>query len=468
MKPLDHCGVVGIVSNDNVTRFIYFCLRALQHRGQESAGISIYNHYNNKIETKKDMGLVNEVFKLKTIEDLEGKSGIGHVRYSTTGMSELRNAQPIVVSSSIGDIGVAHNGDLINAEILRKELQKKGWAFITTSDSEIIIRLLADQITVTNDIVRAIRNVMGKIKGSYSLTILVENRIYAVRDPFGIKPLCFGRLENGFVTASESAALDAIGAKLIRDVLPGEIIEFKKDGFVSYKAKSAKNKAHCMFEYVYFARADAIIDKKCVYDVRVKIGKKLFEENPLDADIICSVPDSGTSYAIGFSSASKIPFAEGLMKNRFVYRTFILPYQKHRDITVREKLNPIRSVVKGKRVVLVDDSIVRGTTMRKIVKMVRNSGAKEVHVRIGTPPIIAPCYFGIDMKTRDQFIARNEEIPNIAKKIGVDSLGYISIKGLVECIGIKENDLCLGCLTAEYPIKIPGERIRFQKKLDLY
>lgn len=465
MMPQDHCGVVGVVTNEPAVQYIYFCLRALQHRGQESAGISVYN---TRIETKKDMGLVNEVFKTKTIESLQGNCGIGHVRYSTTGTSELRNAQPVVVSSSIGDIGIAHNGDLINAEILRKNLQAKGWAFITTSDSEIIVRLLADQITVTNDIVRAIRNVMKKIKGSYSQAILIKDKIYAVRDPFGIKPLCFGKFENGFVVTSESVALDAIGAELIRDVEPGEIIEFTKNNFVSHGGEPRKNRAHCMFEYVYFARADAVIDKRCVYNVRVKIGKKLFLEHPVNADIVCSVPDSGTSYAIGFASASNIPFAEGLMKNRFVYRTFILPYQKHRDITVREKLNPIRSVVEGKRVVLVDDSIVRGTTMRKIIQLVRNAGATKVHVRIGTPPIIAPCYFGIDMKTRDQFIARDELISNIAKKITADSLGYISIKGLVECIGIKENDLCLGCLTGEYPIKIPGERMRFQKKLDVY
>lgn len=465
MKPQDHCGVVGIISDESVGQLIYFCLRALQHRGQESAGISIFN---SRIETKKGMGLVNEIFKNQIIKSLEGNSSIGHVRYSTTGTSELRNAQPVVVSSSIGDIGIAHNGDLINAEILRRNLQGKGWAFITTSDSEILIRLLADQITVTNDLIRAIRNVMRIIKGSYSITILVKDKIYAVRDPFGIKPLCFGKYENGYVIASETVALDAVGAKLIRDVEPGEIIEFEKDGFISHKGRPKKNKAHCMFEYTYFARADAVIEKKCVYDVRTNIGKKLFEEHPVEADIACSVPDSGTSYAVGFASRSNIPYAEGLMKNRFVYRTFILPYQKHRDITVREKLNPIRSVVNGKRIVLVDDSIVRGTTMRKIVKMVRNAGAKEVHVRIGTPPIIAPCYFGIDMKTRDQFIAREQIISHIAKKIEADSLGYISIKGLVDSIGIRENDLCLGCLTSEYPIKIPGERVRFQKKLDTF
>ena len=463
MKPQDHCGVVGVVSDESVSQILYFCLRALQHRGQESAGISIFNR---TIDTKKGMGLVNEVFKKKTLEYLEGNSGIGHVRYSTTGTSEIRNAQPVVVSTSIGDIGIAHNGDLINADLLRRSLQAKGWAFITTSDSEILIRLLADQITSTNDIVRAMRNVLTKIQGSYSIALLVNDKIYAVRDPFGIKPLCFGKYENGFVIASESVALDAVGAELIRDIEPAEIIEFTKDNYVSHKGKPKKNKAHCMFEYVYFARADAVIDEKCVYDVRVKIGKKLFGEHPVEADIVCSVPDSGTSYAIGMASVSNIPFAEGLMKNRFVYRTFILPYQKHRDITVREKLNPIKSVVDGKRVILVDDSIVRGTTMKKIIQLVRKAGAKEVHVRIGTPPIIAPCYFGIDMKTRDQFIASDTPVQKIAKKITADSLGYISIKGLVECIGKKENDLCLGCLTAEYPVRIPGERVRFQKKLD--
>lgn len=461
----DRCGVVGICSSEPVAPLLYFCLRALQHRGQECSGMAVYDE---SIKCLKGMGLIHEFFNSENLGNLKGKVGIAHNRYSTTGSSEIGNCQPILVSSSYGDIALGHNGDIVNSRFLREELQRVGWAFITTTDSEIIVRMLANELSLTGDIIKAMKNVMKKLVGSYSLALLVDNRVFGIRDPHGIKPLCLGKFEKGYVVASESVALDSIGAELIRDVRPGEMVELREDGIKTHQLFSVKNKAHCMFEYVYFSRPDSIIDGKAVYDVRLNIGMRLYEEQPVDADIICPVPDSGLTYAVGFSRASGITFGDGLMKNKYAWRTFILPYQKHRDLGVREKLNPIRSVLDGKRIVLVDDSIVRGTTMRKIVQMVRKAGAKEVHVRIGSPPIISPCYLGIDMTTRDQFIANQKSVPEIAESISADSLGYISVKGLVEAIGHRYTDLCLGCLIEEYPVPVPGEMLRFQKRLESY
>ncbi len=457
------CGIVGIYSSDVVAPNIYTCLRAIQHRGQESAGIATYD---TNIKCVKGMGLVHEIFDNDKICSLTGSIGIGHVRYSTTGMSKIENAQPVTVTTSVGDIALAHNGDIVNAGLLREELQRQGWAFITDTDSEIIVRLLANEIISVNDLVRALKEVMKKIIGSYSIVILIKNKLLAVRDKFGIRPLCIGKYKKDYIISSESAALDAIDAEFIRDINPGEIIEIDKEGLRSHRAYSEKYPAHCMFEYVYFARSDSVIDGKCVYDVRMNIGKKLAKEHPAKkADIVCPVPDSGTAYAIGFSLASGIPFAEGLTKNRYAWRTFILPHQKYRDVGVKEKLNPIKSLISGKSIVLVDDSIVRGTTMGKIVQMLRNAGAKKVHVRIGSPPIVAPCFLGIDMKTREQFVATKKSVSKIANEIGADTLGYISIKNLVESIGLPYNSLCLGCLTGGYPVAVPGEKLRFQQEL---
>jgi amidophosphoribosyltransferase len=461
------CGIVGIVAKSSVSEKLYTCLRALQHRGQESAGIAIFD---KEIKFIKDMGLVHEVFNNAKLATLVGKVGIGHVRYSTTGLSKLENAQPIVVKSSLGDLAIAHNGDLVNANLLREELQRKGWAFITDTDSEIIVRVLAEELVSTRgNLLRAIEATMKKIIGSYSLVFLVKDRLVAVRDPLAIKPLCLGKLpNNGYVIASESTALDAIDAKFIRDLSSGEIIIFGNNRYKSYKIRSGKYKAHCMFEYVYFARPDALLDGKCVYNVRMEIGKRLAEEHAVEADIVCPVPDSGTAYAIGYSSRSNLPLVEGLIKNRYAWRTFILPSQSSRDIGVKEKLNPVKPLLAGKKVVLVDDSIVRGTTMRKIVTLLKKANAKEVHIRVGSPPIIAPCFLGIDMKTRSQFVAEKRAIRAIAKELNATTLGYISIKGLVDSIGIARENLCLGCLTGEYPIEIPGEKLRFQQRLIQY
>jgi len=461
----EECGVVAI-HGDAAGVKAFYALRVIQHRGQEAAGIAVFN---NGIRCIRGMGLVHEVFSVDKLQSLEGRVAIGHVRYSTTGTSCIENAQPVVVTSVIGDIALAHNGDIVNAVSLREELRNRGWAFITTTDSEIIIRLLANELIKTKDVILALKGMMKALVGSYSLVILAQGRLYAVRDPLGIKPLCLGRIGDTFGVASESVVFDTLdAAEFMRDVNPGEVIEISDAGLRSYTIMNERFKAHCMFEWVYFARPDSTIDGRTCHEVRREIGRILAKEHPADADLVMPVPDSGRMQALGFSEASGIPFNEGLMKNRYIERTFIIPDQKDREINVFLKLNPFKSVIKGKSIVLVDDSIVRGTTMKKIVEVLRKGGAKKVHLRIGCPPIIAPCPLGIDMKTRDQFIAIGKSFNEIARELGADSVGYISIPGLVKAIGKDIRDLCLGCLTAEYPVKIPGEKIRAQERLDTF
>lgn len=444
---------------------IFYALRVLQHRGQESAGIAVYS---NGIKSIRGMGLAHQALRADEIRSLRGEMGIGHVRYSTVGTSSLDNAQPVVMSTNYGDIALAHNGEIVNAEQLREELKKKGWAFATTADSEIIIRLLANDIANTGDPVRSVKNVMSLMNGSYSITLMVDNRVFALRDPYGIRPLCIGRTNEGYAAASESVVFDTLGGEFIRDVEPGELIELLPGEARPVKTGLARGRAHCMFEWVYIARADSCLDGRLVYDVRRKIGQRLAVEQPVEADVVVPVPDSGRSHSMGYAEISGIPYSEGLMKNRYVERTFIMPEQTDRSTGVMLKLNPLKSIIKGKRIVLVDDSIVRGTTMRKIVQLVRSAGAKEVHVRVGSPPIRAPCYFGIDMKTRDQFAATGRSVEEIGKMLTADSLGYVSVEGLVESIGLGASDLCLGCLTGEYPLPVEGEKTRFQKKLDSF
>ncbi len=463
--PQEECGVFAIASVANVSIDIFYALRVLQHRGQESAGIAVYS---NGIKAIKGMGLAHQALKTDDVNNLKGQLGIGHVRYSTVGSSNLENAQPIVVSTNYGDIALAHNGEIVNADKIMDELKKKGWAFITSSDSEIAVRLLANDIANTGDPVRSLKNLMSMLQGSYSMTIMIDNRVFAIRDPLGFRPLCVGRTKSGFAAASESVVFDTLGGEFIRDVEPGEIVEMLPGEIRSIKTGLSKGKAHCMFEWVYIARADSCIDGKLVYEVRSRIGQRLAKEQPVDADVVVPIPDSGRSHAIGYSEESGIRYSEGLMKNRYVERTFIMPEQSDRVTSVMLKLNPLKSVIKDKRVVLVDDSIVRGNTIRQIVQIVRNAGAKEVHVRVGSPPIRAPCYFGIDMKTREQFAATGRTIEEIGKMITADSLGYISVEGLVEAIGHPSSDLCLGCLTEEYPMSVPGEKVRYQKKLDSF
>ena len=444
-KGNEKCGIAGFKVNGNATPLLYYSLRALQHRGQESAGIATYK---NKIIAHRGMGLVNEVFTKENLEQLSSNVGIGHVRYSTAGSSTIMNSQPIVVHGIVGDMAIAHNGEIANAEELKEYLESQGISFNTESDTEVILRLLSYNISRSSGIIDGIRKTMSMLSGSYSLALLINDRLFAIRDPLGIRPLVLGKINGGFGFASESVAFDTIGGEIIRDVYSGEIIEINENSYQSYQIENQeKHTAHCMFEYVYFARADSVIDGKSVYQVRMNLGKILARESPAIADAVVPVPDSGRAHALGYSFESGIPFAEGLMKNRYVDRTFIIPDQSGRVQEIQIKLNPVKEVIKGKSIVLVDDSIVRGNTMKKIVKLLKDSGAKEVHVRIGSPPIISPCYLGIDMKTRSQFIAHGKSVDEIRKEIGADSLSYLSIEGLVEAIGFDYDDLCLGCLT---------------------
>ncbi len=466
-KAEDKCGVVGIHTERDASSYLYASLRILQHRGQNSAGIAVSTE-DESIKAVRGMGLAHEVFNSENLSSLSGRSGIGHVRYPTTGDDMLENVQPLVLSSGMGDIALAHNGDIVNSEALRERLENEGWAFFSTTDTELVIRMIVNELKDLADPVKAVRNALKRIEGGYAFTLMIGSRVYGIRDPLGIRPLCLGKVPGGYAVASESVVFDMLGGKLIRDVMPGEMVELTAGDYVSYPSPSGGERANCMFEYVYFARPDSIMDGKSVFDVRIEVGKMLAREHPAEADVVIPVPDSGRTHAIGFCEESGIPLSEGLMKNRFVERTFILPDQDAREASVRMKLNPIRSVVRGKRVVIIDDSIVRGTTMLKIVQMVREAGATEVHVRIGCPRIIAPCYYGIDMKTRNQFIATGRSEEDIAREITADSLGYISVDGLVRAIGSKQSELCLGCVTAEYPTKVPGERMRFQRSLESF
>jgi len=460
----ENCGVVAAATKNNVVEAIYLSLNALQHRGQEAAGIAVYNEKKGEIDFIKGLGLVSEAFKEEEITNLRGKKGIGHTYYSIK-ISSPANAQPTIVHTSAGSIGVAHNGIITNSEELKKKLMKKGHNYSQGSEEESIAFLLSDFLKNSN-FEKAVKNMMKEIKDSYSLTLLFNDRVFGLRDPFGIRPLCIGKSKDGYIIASESVALDVLGAELVRDVQPGELVEITPNGYEAYKLMEEKYKAHCFFEYVYFSRADSIIDGRDVYMVRKRIGEILAREHPVEADIVVPVPDSGRAHAYGFSIASGIPLVEGLMKNRYIARTFIMPEQNVREKKVRLKINPIKSIIKGKRVVLVDDSIVRGTTMRQIVDLLRLYGAKEVHVRIGSPPIIAPCYFGIDMTTREQLMAFRKSIDEICKSIHADSLGYTPIEGIVEALGIERENLCLGCVTGKYPIFLPNEQHRFQKNIE--
>ena len=465
LRPKEKCGIIGCTGTSPVTSDLYYGLRILQHRGQESAGLAVFD---GGLKAKRGMGLVHEVFTKEDLLGLRGNSGIGHVRYSTTGSSVLDNAQPIVVNTSYGEIALAHNGDIANANEIREELSKKGWAFMTTSDSEVIVRLLANEIANTGDVKRALREFTNRLVGAYSLALMINDTVYAIRDPLAIRPLCVGEGNGRMMISSESVVFDALGFKFIRDLKPGEIVELRADGFESTRLPHPNHTAHCMFEWVYFARPDSVLDDRLVYDARVKIGEQLAREYPITADIIVPVPESGRAQAQGYAQASGLPVVEGLIKNRYIERTFIMPDQQDREVGVMLKLNAIRSAIKNKRVVLIDDSIVRGTTIRKIVQILRLAGAREIHVRIGCPPIRFPCYLGIDMKTRSQFIANEKTVPEIADFINADSLGYLSLRGLISALKHSRDDVCLGCLTGEYPVPIPGEKLRREKPLEMF
>ena len=456
--PKHSCGVVGVASDCDAVYIMHRALNVIQHRGQESAGISVFS--DGGVKTVKNDGLVSEALNETSLAGVSGKVGIGHVRYSTVGSKGVLNAQPFTVDFTGGTIAVAHNGDLTNYKELKAHYLEKGWSFLSDSDSELIIRILATRMSKGEDAITAIRSTMSRIDGAYSLCILINDVIYAVRDPYGFRPLCIGKVAGGYMVVSESAAIDANGGTFVRDVEPGEIVKVTKDFTESFPIEKPIQKAHCMFEWIYFARPDSVMDGREVYDVRKQVGKILAEEAPADVDLIMPVPDSGRAHALGYSLGSGIPYEEGFMKNRFVGRTFILPDQKLREQAVSMKMNPIKSTVTGKRVLIVDDSIVRGTTLKKLVRVLKDAGAKEVHVRIGSPPIIAPCYYGVDMKSRDQFVATKYDVEGIRKMIDADSLAYISIEGMVRALGFPADDLCLACVNGLYPTKIEGEKLR--------
>lgn len=444
------CGIVGVYDkgNINAANAAYYGLVALQHRGQESAGIAINN--DGIITCYKEMGFVNEVFDDKILSLLKGDMAIGHVRYSTSGSTFAANAQPIVIKYKNGNLALSHNGSLVNADLLRGQLEDQGMIFSTTTDTEVIAALIARNYK--GDIIKAIQNTMEIIKGSYALTILTDNKLIGVRDGYGIRPLVLGKLENGYVLASESCALDTVGAQFIRDVRPGEILVIDKDGMKSIDHITNLPTKVCLFEHIYFARPDSIIDGISMYKARENAGRILAKEQPAIADTVLSVPDSGTPAAIGYANESGIPYSVGLIKNRYVGRTFIQPTQSMRELGVKLKLNPLKENIKGKRVVMVDDSIVRGTTSRKIVQALRDAGALEVHVRVSSPPVIGSCRYGIDTPTMEELIGANKTVESIREYIGADSLGYLSLEGLLAAVGSKGDGFCTACLNGDYPV----------------
>jgi len=450
----ESCGIFGVYApGDEVARLAFFGIYALQHRGQESSGIATAD--GSRIRLHAAMGLVAQVFNETTLDQLRGSIAIGHNRYSTTGSSRIFNAQPIVVSSPSGDLALAHNGNIVNAEYLRKELEERGYTFSTSSDSEVIAHLLVS--SPGKDLVQQIEHAMGRLQGAYSLVIMTRDKLLGVRDPMGVRPLCLGSLDGGWVLASESCALDHLGAQFLREVDPGEVVLVDEAGLHSFRAGTARKKALCIFEFIYFARPDSIIGGRRLYPARQAMGMQLAHEHPVDADLVIGIPDSATAAGIGYSFASGIPFSEGLLKNRYVGRTFIEPEQRLRDLGVKLKFNPMPEVLSGKRVVVVDDSIVRGTTTPQVINLLRRAGANTVHLRICAPPIRYPCFFGVDMATRQELIAAHKAVPEIAEFIGADSLGYLSIDGLIQAVGLPKESFCLACFTGDYPVPVQLE-----------
>lgn len=452
----EECGVFGIYDMDgnNVVPSIYYGLTSLQHRGQESCGLAVSDTEGEwgNIQFHKNLGLVSEVFKEDTIKKMQGDIGIGHVRYSTTGASVAENAQPLVLSYIKGTLALAHNGNLINTPQLKWELIQSGAIFHTTTDSEVIAFHIARARVHSKTVEEAILKTAKKLKGAYGLVIMSPRKLIGVRDPYGLKPLCLGKRGNSYILASESCALMAVGAEFIRDIEPGEIITISKDGLRSDKSLAKKTHAHCVFEYIYFARLDSVMDGVKVYDARIRGGKSLAKSYPVEADLVTGVPESGIPAAKGYSEESGIPFGFAFYKNSYIGRTFIKPTQQERESSVHLKLSVLESAVKGKRIVLVDDSIVRGTTIGNLIHMLKDAGAKEVHVRISSPPFKYPCYFGTDVPTGEQLIATSHSEEEICRMIGADSLGYMEIDYLEGMAG--HLPLCKACFNGQYPMKI--------------
>ncbi len=460
----EECGVFGMYDFDgnDVASTIYYGLFALQHRGQESCGIAVSETSGprGKVSSYKGMGLVNEVFDEKSLEAMRGDIGVGHVRYSTAGASTRENAQPLVLSYVKGTLALAHNGNLINAPELRKELEYTGAIFQTTIDSEVIAYHIARERLVSKTAEEAVRRAAAKLKGAFSLVIMSPRKLIGARDPFGFKPLCIGKRDHAYMIASETCALETVGAEYVRDVLPGEVVTITPEGIASDTSLCLpkEKEARCIFEYIYFARPDSHIDGVSVYASRIKAGRFLAMDSPVEADLVVGVPESGNAAALGYSMESGIPYGTAFVKNGYVGRTFIKPKQSSRESSVRVKLNVLAESVRGKRVIMIDDSIVRGTTSDRIVRMLRDAGATEVHVRISSPPFLWPCYFGTDIPEREQLIAYHRSVDEICKVIGADSLGYLDIERLQEMA--QELPICKGCFTGDYPLEPPTEDIR--------
>ncbi len=464
-KLKEECGVFGIYGHPEAANLTYLGLYALQHRGQESCGIVASD--GHKLRAHKGMGLVADVFKHDSVfENLPGRSAIGHVRYSTAGGNDVKNCQPILVDYVRGSIAVAHNGNLVNAQEIRNDLERRGSIFSTTADTEVIIHLLA-HAHQSDSLADRISGALREIKGAYSLVFLTETRMVAVRDPNGFRPLILGKLDGAYIVASETCALDLIEAEFIREIEPGEMILVDKEGLKSFHPFGKVTPSPCIFEFIYFARPDSTIFGRQVYEVRKEFGRQLAREHGVEADVVIPIPDSGVPAAIGYAEEAGIPFQLGLIRNHYVGRTFIEPQQSIRHFGVKIKLNPVREVIEGKRVIVIDDSIVRGTTARKIIKMIRNAGAREIHMRISSPPTSFPCYYGIDTPTRKELISSSHSVEEINRYITSDTLGYLSREGMWAAAGGSEGKtFCDACFSGQYPVKFP--RLKSDSQLGLF
>jgi amidophosphoribosyltransferase len=453
----DECGVFGIFGHPEAANMTYLGLYALQHRGQESAGIAASD--GERVRLSREMGYVADVFDSRTLSELPGTLAIGHVRYSTAGESKLANAQPILIDCAHGQIALGHNGNLVNARELRDELVRQGSIFQSSSDTEVIAHLYARSRMATVE--EAIVESVSQVQGAFSLVILTRDRLIAVRDPHGFRPLALGRLGDAHVVASETCAMDLIGATYVRDIEPGEVLVISENGLRSIRPFPPAPLAHCIFEHVYFARPDSYVFGRSVNEVRTELGRVLAREQPVDADVVVPVPDSGVCAAMGFAEQSGVPLRMGLIRNHYVGRTFIQPQQSIRHFGVKVKLNPVRSILDGRRVILVDDSIVRGTTSRKIVRMVRAAGAKEVHVRISCPPTISPCFYGVDTPRKSELIAATHTVDEIRDFLEADSISYLSLEGLMSTVQSERGKYCSSCYTGSYPVPVPQDEARY-------
>ena len=467
-KPEEACGVFGVFApGEDVAKLTYFGLYALQHRGQESAGIATFN--GEQVHLHKEMGLVSQVFSESILNQMPGSLAVGHTRYSTTGSSRVVNAQPAVLETRLGSLALAHNGNLVNTANLREELQRSDCNLVTTTDSELIAIALAEEINTGSEWLEGAIRAFGRCKGAFSLVIGTPVGMMGVRDPNGIRPLVIGTLGSNperYVLASETCGLDIIGATYLRDVEPGELVWITQEGMASFHWAQQPQRKLCIFEMIYFARPDSVMNTESLYTYRLRLGRQLAQEAPTQADVVIGVPDSGVPAAIGFSQASGIPYAEGLIKNRYVGRTFIQPTQTMRESGIRMKLNPLKDVLAGKRVVIVDDSIVRGTTSTKLVKALRDAGAVEVHMRVSSPPVTHPCFYGIDTDSQDQLIAATKTVEEIAKLLEVNSLAYLSREGMLKATQEDPNSFCSACFTGDYPIQIPEQVKRAKLMLE--